>query len=298
MPLMKFTVTGVAAFALGATLFFSPAEAATPSPLSTGAASAALVKAVGALSLENASSLFAFNVQHGGSRDSGRGSHSGGRSGGHSSGGRSSGHDSGRRSSGGRSSGNDSGRRSSGDRRGSSYQSQDRSRSSDSRRSSGQSDRRQSSGSDSRRSSYTRRDSGSDRQRSSGRSNDRRDTHADTRRSSGRYDQHRDSRSSSYRSRSDNHRSYSREPSHGYGRRSGHGYYDYDRRRYVYYQGYDPYGWVFAVHVGYYPPYGCRTVERVVYRGYRRVVYGAVQCIDEWGYPYIVAGSQYVYRTY
>lgn len=81
------------------------------------------------------------------------------------------------------------------------------------------------------------------------------------------------------------------------GRHRRHGYYDRDRR-FHYYAGFSPIGWVFAYHPGYYVPYGCRTVERVVYRYADRIVYGAVQCWDEWGMPYIVPGSQYVYRTY
>lgn len=142
--------------------------------------------------------------------------------------------------------------------------------------------------------------------RDGARSDHRRDGHYDGRRHDdhSRYSDHRrhddrhyyDSRRTYYYSRGPGYRPHGHR--HGYGPRRGHGYYCNDHRAFHYYAGYDPYGWVFAVHVGYRPPYGCRTVERVVYRGYRRIVYGAVQCIDDWGYPYILSGSKYVYRTY
>lgn len=86
--------------------------------------------------------------------------------------------------------------------------------------------------------------------------------------------------------------------SHGHGPHHGHGYYCNTHFAFHYVSGYDPVGWYIAFHDGYDPPYGCRTVERIDYRRGRRIVYGAVQCYDDWGYPYIVRGSQYAYRTY
>lgn len=85
---------------------------------------------------------------------------------------------------------------------------------------------------------------------------------------------------------------------HGRAPRRGHGYYCNTHFAFHYYRGYDPVGWRFAVHPGRYAPYGCRTVERIEYRRGRRIVYGALQCLDPWGYPYIVRGSEYVYRRY
>jgi hypothetical protein len=289
MPLMKNPVIGVAALAAGAALFFSPAEAASPSFVASDAG-ARLAEAAGASALANTRALFALRAERGGSRNADRGQRGGRRGGRKDSGRRESGRSSERRpdSRGGNSGDGSRTADRSGERRESGRENGRSERRSDNRKGDG-------GGGDRGRSADNRRDGG--------RTGDRR---YDGRRGSDDHRRNDDRRRYDARRRyDDRNRSYARRPgyrsygySHGRAPHRGHGYYCNEHHTFHYYAGYDPYGWVFAVHVGYYPPYGCRTVERVVYRGYRRIVYGAVQCIDEWGYPYIVRGSEYVYRTY
>ncbi|MGE0409376.1 MAG: hypothetical protein AB7P23_08955 [Amphiplicatus sp.] len=280
MPLMKFSVLAAAA-AFGAALALSPAQAAS-------APGEEIVSRLTGAVFTSGAKFFSFSVQDDRGRRSDRGARRDGGRG-----------DRGRRG--------DDGRRADNDRRGDGDYRRDGGRDGDRFDGRRDNDRRDADRRERERYSNRRDDNrnrydgrGADRDRRYDRDRDRYDR--DRRDDRARYD--RDRRYDRYDRYDGGRRGYSGRSyrsygfRHGHGPHRGHGYYCNDHLAFHYYSGFDPVGWAFAVHVGYYPPYGCRTVERVAYRGGRRLIYGAVQCDDDWGYPYIVAGSEYVYRTY